>query len=112
VGPDQAELRHNEIDCQYRFQPRGDELRLALGRLIGVVVPILSALCDSSNFFSAAISSPYANCDRFGPVTKGLKISPTGQIPVVLTVFATRRAIASTGAMLLSGQEAPVGSRP
>jgi hypothetical protein len=44
-------------------------------------VPILSALCDSTTSFLLPSVSPYANCDRFGPVTQGLKISPTGSNP-------------------------------
>ena len=45
---------------------------------------------------------------RFGPVTNGLKNSPTGSKGRYSEVLATRLVIASTGAMLIVGHEAPV----
>ena len=45
---------------------------------------------------------------RFGPVTNGLKISPTGSKDRYIQVLATKLVIASTGAMLVIGHEAPV----
>jgi hypothetical protein len=44
---------------------------------------------------------------RFGPVTNGLKNSPTGSKGRYNKVLATRLVIASTGAMLTVGHEAP-----
>ena len=44
---------------------------------------------------------------RFGPVTNGLKNSPTGSKDRYHEVLATRLVIASTGAMLTVGHEAP-----
>ena len=45
---------------------------------------------------------------RFGPVTNGLKISPTGSKDRYIQALATKLVIASTGAMLMIGHEAPV----
>jgi len=44
---------------------------------------------------------------RFGPVTNGLKNSPTGSKGRYNKVLATKLVIASTGAMLTVGHEAP-----
>ena len=44
---------------------------------------------------------------RFGPVTNGLKNSPTGSKNRYREVLATTLVIASTGAMLIVGHEAP-----
>jgi hypothetical protein len=44
---------------------------------------------------------------RFGPVTNGLKNSPTGSKGRYNKVLATKLVIASTGAMLIVGHEAP-----
>jgi hypothetical protein len=44
---------------------------------------------------------------RFGPVTNGLRNSPTGSKGRYSAVLATRLVIASTGAMLTVGHEAP-----
>jgi hypothetical protein len=44
---------------------------------------------------------------RFGPVTNGLRNSPTGSKGRYIQVLATTLAIASTGAMLIVGHEAP-----
>ena len=44
---------------------------------------------------------------RFGPVTNGLKNSPTGSKGRYNEALATRLVIASTGAMLPVGHEAP-----
>jgi hypothetical protein len=49
---------------------------------------------------------------RFGPVTNGLKNSPTGSKNFNHEVLATTLVIASTGAMLLVGHEAPCRLRP
>jgi hypothetical protein len=43
----------------------------------------------------------------FGPVTNGLRNSPTGSKDRYIQVLATRLVIASTGAMLIVGHEAP-----
>ena len=45
---------------------------------------------------------------RFGPVTNGLEISPTGSKDRYSWILATKLVIASTGAMLVIGHEAPV----
>jgi hypothetical protein len=45
---------------------------------------------------------------RFGPVTNGLEISPTGSKDHYCSILATKLVIASTGAMLVIGHEAPV----
>ena len=44
---------------------------------------------------------------RLGPVTNGLKNSPTGSKNLNDQILATRLVIASTGAMLIVGHEAP-----
>ena len=44
---------------------------------------------------------------RFGPVTNGLRNSPTGSKGRYIQVLATRLVIASTGAMLTVGHETP-----
>jgi hypothetical protein len=44
---------------------------------------------------------------RFGPVTNGLRNSPTGSKGRYNEVLATILVIASTGAMLIVGHEAP-----
>jgi hypothetical protein len=44
---------------------------------------------------------------RFGPVTNGLRNSPTGSKDHYYDVLATTLVIASTGAMLIVGHEAP-----
>jgi len=44
---------------------------------------------------------------RFGPVTNGLENSPTGSKGRYNKVLATKLVIASTGAMLIVGHEAP-----
>ena len=45
---------------------------------------------------------------RFGPVTNGLRISPTGSKDSLLGVPATMPVIASTGAKLVIGHKAPL----
>ena len=45
---------------------------------------------------------------RFGPVTNGLRISPTGSKDFLLEVPATMPVIASTGAKLVIGHKAPL----
>ena len=50
---------------------------------------------------------------HYRPVTIGLENLSNGvEGPSPPTVLATMPAIASTGALLLSGHEAPMGSRP
>ncbi len=44
---------------------------------------------------------------RFGPVTNGLRNSPTGSKNRYHKVLATKLVIANTGAMLIVGHEAP-----
>ena len=44
---------------------------------------------------------------RLGPVTNGLENSPTGSKDRYIQVLATMPVIASTGAMLIVGHEAP-----
>src|SRR4029077_7058893 len=44
---------------------------------------------------------------RLGPVTNGLRNSPTGSKGRYHEVLATKLVIASTGAMLIVGHEAP-----
>src|SRR5215467_4111091 len=59
------------------------------------------------------LGSPWWDMEtRFGPVTNGLEISPTGSKDRYIQVLATMPVIASTGAMLSTGHKAPVRLRP
>jgi hypothetical protein len=72
-----------------------------------VLVP--SSPCDSATAFcpSSTLFSSVGIEIRFGPVTNGLRNSPTGSKGRYIQVLATRLVIASTGAMLIVGHEAP-----
>jgi hypothetical protein len=72
-----------------------------------VLVPSLP--CDSATPFcpSSSLFSLLEIGIRFGPVTNGLRNSPTGSKGRYSAVLATRLVIASTGAMLTVGHEAP-----
>ena len=58
--------------------------------------------CPSSSLFSLVETGI-----RFGPVTNGLRNSPTGSKYRYHEVLATKLEIANTGAMLIVGREAP-----
>src|SRR5216684_3045008 len=73
-----------------------------------------AARVPSSLFDFATASCPFSSLSssvemriRFGPVTNGLRNSPTGSKGRYNAVLATRLVIASTGAMLIVGHEAP-----
>src|SRR5260370_3771951 len=65
--------------------------------------------CDLGTAFilSSSLFSLVKIGIRFGPVTNGLRNSPTGSKGRYIQVLATRLVIASTGAMLIVGHEAP-----
>src|SRR5260370_11032146 len=76
---------------------------------IATAAPVLSSPCDFATAFclSSSLFSLVKIGIRFGPVTNGLRNSPTGSKGRYIQVLATRLVIASTGAMLIVGHEAP-----
>jgi hypothetical protein len=97
------------LHCPHRSLQRVD------GPLPNPDSPIATAaLIPSSPGDFATASRPFSSQSssvemriRFAPVTNGLRNSPTGSKGHYVKVLATRLVIASTGAMLTVGHEAP-----
>jgi hypothetical protein len=81
-----------------------------LGPPIAVAAPVPSSVSGfaTASCLSSSLLSSVEIGIRFGPVTNGLGISPTGSKGRYIEVLATMPVIASTGAMLVVGHEAPV----
>src|SRR5258707_15815272 len=100
---------HNGHYCPQRFLRRGDGPPPDPDSPIATAALVPSSTCDFATAFcpSSSRSSSVEMRIRFGPVTNGLKNSPTGSKGRYNKVLATRLVIASTGAMLIVGHETP-----
>src|SRR5260370_41712011 len=95
--------------CPHRFPRRVHGPPPNRDSAIATAAPVLSSPCDFATAFclSSSLFSLVKIGIRFGPVTNGLRNSPTGSKGRYIQVLATRLVIASTGAMLIVGHEAP-----